>query len=185
MSSAAITRISARELAALLHPSAARTPTRTTDAAPASTPPPSSILIVDVRDDDHVGGHISGSVHFPSTSLYRQLDRLQRRAQGVDLVLFHCMLSQQRGPAAAAQFAQHMAQQHRQNGTPEPRIAILDKGMTGWVAHLHGRHREGEDVRHLMEAYDAGAWGYSFKPQAAAAAVHADAEAGAGGAGES
>ena len=182
--SSAITRISARELAALLHPSAAHA-SSATDAAPTSTLPPPSILIVDVRDDDHVGGHISGSVHFPSTSLYRQLDRLQRRAQGVDLVLFHCMLSQQRGPAAAAQFAQHMAQQHRQNGTPVPRIAVLDKGMTGWVAHLHARHRDGDDVRHLLEAYDAGAWGYSFKPLAAATSVVADAEAGAGGASES
>ena len=170
----AITRISARELSALLNP-AVRT-SASSSSNPSSSPPPPSILIVDVRDDDHSGGHIVGSVHFPSTSLYRQLSRLQQRVVGVDLVVFHCMLSQQRGPAAAAQFAQYMAQQHAQHGTPVPRIAILDKGMTGWVSHLHSRHSSGEDVRPLMEQYDAGTWGYSFKPVAAALSETAAAE---------
>ena len=178
--SSSITRISARELSALLHPSASSS---TTSATATTTPTPPSILIVDVRDDDHIGGHIAGSVHFPSTSLYRQLTQLQRRCVDKDLVVFHCMLSQQRGPAAAAQFAQHMAQQHAQNNTPMPRIAILEKGMTGWVSHLHGRHREGEDVRRLMEEYDAGTWGVSFKPVAATASTPAEAEVASGSGG--
>ena len=168
--SSAITRISARELSALIHPSipSASASSSSDPNSTHSTSAPASVLIVDVRDDDRKGGHILNSVNYPSTSLYRQLSRLQQQSAGVDMVVFHCMLSQQRGPAAAAQFAQHMAQQHSQHGTPVPRIAILDKGMMGWVSHVHGRHRAGEQVTHLIDKYDFDTWGYSFKPVAAA-----------------
>lgn len=95
-------------------------------------------LVVDVRDDDHVGGHIRDSLHIPSRTFYERVhglvvehdlppssakpaaaankgDELAASAQPTDQriqqqavkqqkkkrIVFHCSLSQQRGPKAA------------------------------------------------------------------------------------
>lgn len=51
---------------------------------------------------DHVGGHIKSSRHAPSeTADYKDL---ARQLQGAEKVIFHCALSQQRGPNAALEY---------------------------------------------------------------------------------
>lgn len=69
----------------------------------ASQPP--NYAIVDVRDSDHVGGHIRGSMHVPSTTLDYRIPELVRQLKDKDSVIFHCSLSQQRGPSAALRYA--------------------------------------------------------------------------------
>lgn len=59
------------------------------------------IAVIDVRDDDHIGGHIAGSTHVPSSTLDYRVPELVRTLQRKKVVVFHCMLSQQRGPSAA------------------------------------------------------------------------------------
>ena len=63
-----------------------------------------SMAIVDVRDDDHVGGHIYTSTHVPSLSLDYKIPELVRTLKEVEIVVFHCALSQQRGPTAARRY---------------------------------------------------------------------------------
>ena len=63
-----------------------------------------SMAIVDVRDDDHVGGHIHTSTHVPSSSLDYKIPELVRTLKDVEIVVFHCALSQQRGPTAARRY---------------------------------------------------------------------------------
>ena len=63
-----------------------------------------SMAIVDVRDDDHVGGHIYTSTHVPSLSLDYKIPELVRTLKDVEIVVFHCALSQQRGPTAARRY---------------------------------------------------------------------------------
>jgi len=53
-------------------------------------------LVVDVRDEDRVGGHIVGSVNRPSTEFLASVDKLVKDTQKVPLVIFHCALSQVR-----------------------------------------------------------------------------------------
>jgi len=53
-------------------------------------------LVVDVRDEDRVGGHIVGSVNRPSIEFLASVDKLVTDTQGVPLVIFHCALSQVR-----------------------------------------------------------------------------------------
>jgi len=53
-------------------------------------------LVVDVRDEDRVGGHIVGSVNRPSTEFLASVDKLVEDTQEVPLVIFHCALSQVR-----------------------------------------------------------------------------------------
>lgn len=81
--------------------------------------PPSDIAIIDVRDDgpsnpqcnysvltviDHIGGHIKHSIHAPSTTLDTKIPELVRKLKNKETVVFHCALSQQRGPSAALRY---------------------------------------------------------------------------------
>jgi rhodanese-related sulfurtransferase len=58
-------------------------------------------LIVDVRDDDFRGGNIRGALNSPSTQFLANVDKLVQDTKDTPIVVFHCMLSQQRGPKAA------------------------------------------------------------------------------------
>ncbi|KAI9821187.1 MAG: hypothetical protein M1827_003921 [Pycnora praestabilis] len=69
-----------------------------------SSPSQSPIAIIDVRDDDHVGGHIAGSTHVPSSTLDYRTAELVRTLKPKSIVVFHCALSQQRGPSAALRY---------------------------------------------------------------------------------
>jgi rhodanese-related sulfurtransferase len=63
--------------------------------------PTSAIAVIDVRDSDHVGGHINGSIHAPTPTLDWKMPELVRQLRDKETVVFHCALSQERGPKAA------------------------------------------------------------------------------------
>lgn len=92
---ATLPRISGSELSQLLLSQSSNP-----DAAAA----PSSIAIIDVRDEDHIGGHIRSSIHAPSRTLDYKTPELARKLKDKDIVVFHCALSQQRGPSAALRY---------------------------------------------------------------------------------
>ena len=62
------------------------------------------VAVIDVRDGDHVGGHICNSTHVPSSSLDHRIPELVRKLADKRIVVFHCALSQQRGPSAALRY---------------------------------------------------------------------------------
>ncbi|KAK6331443.1 hypothetical protein TWF730_004525 [Orbilia blumenaviensis] len=62
------------------------------------------IAIVDVRDSDFIGGHLVGCLHRPSSTFATKLDDLIEELKDHDKVVFHCALSQQRGPSAALKY---------------------------------------------------------------------------------
>ncbi|KAL2264070.1 hypothetical protein VTK26DRAFT_2564 [Humicola hyalothermophila] len=64
----------------------------------------SNIAVIDVRDDDYIGGHIKGSQNVPSRTLDAMLPTLVRQLRDKQTVVFHCALSQQRGPSAALRY---------------------------------------------------------------------------------
>ncbi|KAG8624893.1 hypothetical protein KVT40_006644 [Elsinoe batatas] len=86
---ATLPRISPQSLASLL-----RTPSA-----------PSNIAIIDVRDSDFVGGHIKGCINAPTSTHDYALPELVRKLEGKEMVVFHCALSQQRGPGSALRYA--------------------------------------------------------------------------------
>jgi len=65
---------------------------------------PIEVAIIDVRDDDHIGGHIRTSQHIPSATLDYAIPTLVRKLADTPVVVFHCALSQQRGPTAALRY---------------------------------------------------------------------------------
>lgn len=53
-------------------------------------------LVVDVRDDDFIGGNIVGCLNKPSGEFLNTVDELVKDTKDVPLVIFHCALSQVR-----------------------------------------------------------------------------------------
>lgn len=111
------------------------------------------VAVVDVRDDDHVGGHIRGSIHCPSASLGPRLPGLIKQLQDKKNIVFHCALSQQRGPVAAARYLQELeaAETFQEASMPSQQVYVLDLGFVGWQKDY------GKDAR-LTEAYAEDVW---------------------------
>ncbi|PLN83256.1 Rhodanese-like domain-containing protein [Aspergillus taichungensis] len=118
-----------------------------------STSSPNKLAIIDVRDSDHVGGHISTSTWIPSSSLEVHLPELIRTLKDKEKVVFHCALSQQRGPSAALRYAR---ERERVLGAEEAaasgqEVFVLEGGFVEW------QEKYGKDVR-LTEAYAEDVW---------------------------
>ena len=94
-----------------------------------------SLVVVDVRDSDFRAARtgrlkIRGAWHAPACELRNAAAPLVKALRGADTVVFHCMFSQQRGPACAQAYAQH-----RRKITPPPpaqRVLVLRDGFAGF-----------------------------------------------------
>jgi len=53
-------------------------------------------VVVDVRDDDFVGGNIKGAINEPSKEFLMNVDGLVKQTKAAPLIIFHCALSQVR-----------------------------------------------------------------------------------------
>lgn len=106
-----IKRISAEELHSLMNK---------------STPP----KVIDVRDSDHIGGHIKKSEHVPSQSFPDAVNGLRERLKDESAVVFHCQLSQQRGPSCAAAY--------KRAAPADQQVFVLDGGFQEW-ANAYGK----------------------------------------------
>lgn len=139
--------ISREDLAARIKSS--QTPsTADSDAAKPSTLP-ANIAVIDVRDSDHIGGHIRGSTWLPSAELDYKTPELIRTMRDKEVVVFHCALSQQRGPSAALRYlrekerlgdkggvgkeAEEGSGEGKEEGRgKEQKVLVLKGGFTEW-----------------------------------------------------
>ncbi|KAJ5347103.1 uncharacterized protein N7506_000356 [Penicillium brevicompactum] len=118
-------------------------------AALLSTGEPSDLAIVDVRDSDHVGGHIRSSTWVPSSTLDVRMPELIRTLKDKKMVVFHCALSQQRGPSAALRYAR---ERESALGQDQPQqVFVLEGGFVEW------QQKYGNDAK-LTEAFAADIW---------------------------
>ena len=108
----------------------------------------SSMAIIDVRDSDHIGGHIRGSTHIPSSQLDYKVPELVRTLKDKGVVVFHCALSQQRGPSAALRYIRERKRllamtakgavredskdSNREVESPEQKVLVLEGGFVNW-----------------------------------------------------
>lgn len=107
--------------------------------------PQKKVVVIDVRDDDHDGGHIAQSLHIPAADFLVKVDNyVQEFAGSKDTVVFHCSLSQVRGPKCASRFAESLLE-HSRNGTNSvenrhtPEVKVLEGGFMNF-AKLYGDH---------------------------------------------
>ena len=86
----------------------------------------SKVAVIDVRGDDHIGGHIHTSTHVPSTSLDYRIPQLVRTLADKQIVVFHCALSQERGPRAARRYMdEKMADKSKREEVAEDRQVLV------------------------------------------------------------
>lgn len=104
------------------------------------------ILVVDVRGDDYIGGHIKGCIHLP----YKELRKMSSETGDYDHidgfikdyllgnsnvnVVLHCAMSQQRGPSAALLISRVIQQEKYADFLEKANvnIMVLYKGFINW-----------------------------------------------------
>lgn len=89
--------------------------------------------IIDVRDDDYFGGHIRNALNYPSSSFSENISQLQNEVSSKDRVVFHCQLSQVRGPACAKKY--FLNTDTRKNNQ---KVYVLIGGFSNWVSSFDG-----------------------------------------------
>ncbi|KAI1063163.1 hypothetical protein LB507_005652 [Fusarium sp. FIESC RH6] len=112
-----------------------------------------TFAVIDVRDNDYIGGHIKGCTNIPAHTLEAMMPTLVRRLKDKKTVVFHCALSQQRGPSAALKYLRERDGLLRSMGeeAKEQDVYVLDRGFSGW------QEVYGEDER-LTEGYVKDLW---------------------------
>lgn len=92
--------------------------------------------VVDVRDSDFVGGHIKGCYHYPAGEIYETLPELRQRLldNKIDDVVFHCMLSQVRGPKSSLVFLRTIQELPAEERAKfdDLNVWVLSGGFTAW-----------------------------------------------------
>ncbi|KAK5108016.1 hypothetical protein LTR62_008851 [Meristemomyces frigidus] len=140
-----LARISPQELASLLR----------------SPPNQGKIAIIDVRDSDYIGGHIKSCLNVPVQTHDYRMPELVRNLKDKEMVVFHCALSQQRGPSSALRF---LRERERMGARGEvgvrgdgedlgagQRVVVLEGGFVKWQ-ELYGLDLE------LTEGYVKDLW---------------------------
>ncbi|KTW29625.1 phosphatase YCH1 [Pneumocystis jirovecii RU7] len=114
------------------------------------------LVIVDVREEDFIGGHIKGALHIPSYQLPSDILNLVQKTRNAKEVVFYCSLSQKRyrGPAGAKLFLEtQKVQQNTENLQKKelPNVYVLRGGFSEW------QKKYGEDEK-LTEGYNKELW---------------------------
>lgn len=124
--------------------------------------PNGSLAIVDVRDSDYIGGHIRGCINVPSPSLDWKMPELVRQLKDKEIVVFHCALSQQRGPSAALSYLgekERVSPVKKDKASEEQeqkqQVYVLEGGFVKW------QEKYGEDER-LTEGYEKDIWEFGY-----------------------
>lgn len=109
----------------------------------------SSVIILDVRDDDAEGGHIASALHFPDTTFRERLDEVVALVRSKDpkFVVLHCMESIMRGPRCAKRLFDAFGAGSALAG----RIRVLKGGANTWI------RKHFADAR-LVEDFDVEFW---------------------------
>ena len=133
------------------------------------------VLICDTRDDDNLGGQISGAVHCPDSSFDSEAVACLAAARGSLTIVFHCMESARRGPRCAHRLFCHFNPDHHLldsapadqcvsisgiGGIPpkldrdgQPKIRVLMGGADKWIRRFF---RDPKKVEHFDDEY----WGF-------------------------
>lgn len=121
-----------------------------------STPNTNGWTVIDVRDDDFEGGHIKGCKNIPSNQFSEKVEDLVIKYQNAKNVLFHCSLSQARGPKAARLYREtrdDAIQTGKIQNNQDQNVVVLREGFSNFGS-LYKKDAD------LVEDYDEEAWKY-------------------------
>ncbi|KXN71168.1 Rhodanese-like protein [Conidiobolus coronatus NRRL 28638] len=105
-------------------------------------------VVVDVRDSDRIGGHILNSINVPAHEIKERADLLVAQNQGIGKVIFHCALSQVRGPKSARIYNDALNLTGNENGQE---VYVLRGGFTEF-------QRFYRDDAKLVDAFNKELW---------------------------
>eukprot|EP00188_Purpureofilum_apyrenoidigerum_P000176 Plantae.Rhodophyta-Purpureofilum_apyrenoidigerum.ctg10676.p1 GENE.Plantae.Rhodophyta-Purpureofilum_apyrenoidigerum.ctg10676~~Plantae.Rhodophyta-Purpureofilum_apyrenoidigerum.ctg10676.p1 ORF type:complete len:134 (-),score=19.76 Plantae.Rhodophyta-Purpureofilum_apyrenoidigerum.ctg10676:313-714(-) len=95
---------------------------------------PRQVTIIDVRDSDFEGGNLAGAHNIPRDRFKYTVDEQVKRFKDKQHVVFHCMLSQVRGPYCAQLF-QKKLDEH--GISPQPKVSILEGGFSTFAGQFY------------------------------------------------
>jgi len=85
--------------------------------------------VIDVRRNDHGGGHVRGSHQWPAQTFYDDLDSFYKEFKNVEKVIFYCGSSNGRGPRCAGWYQDHLNAQ----GNTVSKAFVLQGGIKAWL----------------------------------------------------
>ncbi|QIX00947.1 hypothetical protein AMS68_006464 [Peltaster fructicola] len=113
------------------------------------------LAVIDVRDSDYIGGHILNGQNIPTSTHEYRMPELVRQLVNKNIVVFHCTLSQQRGPKSALLYLRERERLQARPSTPESanrqKVYVLDGGFSKW------QEKYGKDTE-VTEGYLADLW---------------------------
>ncbi|KIJ52401.1 hypothetical protein M422DRAFT_222930 [Sphaerobolus stellatus SS14] len=95
----------------------------------------SDYAIIDVRRNDHAGGHVSGSDQWHAQTFPNELDEFFAKYKDTKQVFFHCQSSNGRGPRCAAWYQDYLNQLEVPHNS---KAYILTGGIKEWKAKYQG-----------------------------------------------
>ncbi|CAG8574451.1 13567_t:CDS:2 [Ambispora gerdemannii] len=112
--------------------------------------PGKDYVVIDVREDDFEGGNIPGCVNVPSSVFVDNLHQMIKGYSQVPQIIFHCALSQVRGPKSARIYQEALTLNSIKTNQ---KILILSGGFVEW------QKRYKSDAE-LVEKYNEKFWMY-------------------------
>lgn len=94
------------------------------------------LAIIDVRDNDYIGGHILGCQNVPTNTHDYRMPELVRTLKDKDTVVFHCVLSQQRGPSSALKYLRERERLGEEGLEEKQKVYVLEGGFQMWQDKL-------------------------------------------------
>ncbi|KAF9045091.1 S-adenosyl-L-methionine-dependent methyltransferase [Panaeolus papilionaceus] len=92
-------------------------------------------VVVDVRGDDHAGGHVRGSDNWPARPFYDNLPEFYEKYQNTPKVIFYCNRSNGRGPRSAAWYQDYLDA----HGGKNSKAYVLKGGVKNWLEKYEGQ----------------------------------------------
>ncbi|KAF8631470.1 hypothetical protein AX15_002383 [Amanita polypyramis BW_CC] len=92
--------------------------------------------VIDVRRNDHAGGHVRGSHQWPAQTFYDDLPRFFEKFKDTKKVVFYCGSSQGRGPRCAGWYQDYLdgvSVDHTSNSY------VMQGGIKEWLVKFKGQ----------------------------------------------
>ncbi|KAJ3190910.1 hypothetical protein HK101_008257 [Irineochytrium annulatum] len=109
-------------------------------------------LVVDMRDEDFAGGNIVGAINIPAHEFLEDTKSYADKLKKVKTLVFHCALSQVRGPKCANHYVRTVVMDDvDRGGKGKQEVWILEGGFSVWQYRY-------KDEKDLVENYDPASW---------------------------
>ncbi|KAF4613837.1 hypothetical protein D9613_008096 [Agrocybe pediades] len=91
--------------------------------------------VIDVRRNDHAGGHVRGSHNVHAQTFYDELPEVYQKFKDVPKVIFYCQSSNGRGPRCAGWYQDYLDSQ----GNKTSSAFVLKGGIKNWLSTFEGQ----------------------------------------------